>query len=128
MRYREVVGGNFRVTFEGKSRRARFLTWLYSNLRTTGIVYGETAIFARRETYEKIRGFKPFPVLEDVDFAKRLQKRGRFVHINLPITVMNNRFDNKKYSQSFVGWSFFQGLLWIGVPARLLAKGYRQIR
>ncbi len=128
MRYDEIVGGNFEVVFDGNSRWARFLTKLYPQLRAIGLIYGDSAIFARRSTYEKIRGYKPLPLFEDVDFYKRLQKKGRFKHINLPVTTSSRRFENRSFFLTFTGWSIFQGLYWIGLPPRVLAKGYKVIR
>ncbi len=128
MRYEEIVGGNFEVVFDGKSRWARFLTKLYPQLRAIGLIYGDSAIFARRSIYEKIRGYKPLPLFEDVDFYKRLQKKGQFKHINLPVTTSSRRFENRSFIWTFARWSVFQGLYWIGLPPRILAKGYKAIR
>lgn len=128
MRYKQIVGGNFNVVFDGKTRWARFLTWLYPQLRSMGLVYGDSAIFVRRETYEKMKGIKPLPLFEDVDLYKRLQRRGEFRHVNLPVTTSSRRFENSSFIWTFIKWSTFQGLYWLGVPPRLLAKGYKQIR
>jgi rSAM/selenodomain-associated transferase 2 len=128
MRYREVVGGNFEIAFGGANKWARFLTWLYPYLRSIGLVYGDSAIFVRREIYEKIGGFRFLPIFEDLDLYKRLQKRGRFVHINLTVTTSSRRFENSSFLLTFLRWSFFQGLYWIGFPPRVLAKFYRPIR
>lgn len=128
MRYKQVVGGNFNVVFNGTSRWAKFLTWLYSQLRLSGLVYGDSAIFARRETYEKMKGYKPLPLFEDVDFYKRLQRRGEVVHVNLPVTTSSRRFEDRSYLWTFMKWSVLQGLYWLGAPPRLLAKGYKQIQ
>ena len=127
MRYDEIVGGNFEVVFDGKSYWARFLTWLYPQLRSIGLVYGDSAMFARRETYEKIKGFRDLPLFEDVDLYNRLQKKGSFVHINLFVTTSSRRFENRSFVRTFAGWSIFQGLYWVGIPPRLLAKGYKRI-
>lgn len=127
MRYKQIVGGNFNVVFDGKTRWARFLTWLHPQLRSMGLVYGDSAIFVRRETYEKMKGIKPLPLFEDVDLYKRLQRRGEFRHVNLPVTTSSRRFENSSYVWTFIKWSAFQSLYWLGVPPRLLAKGYKQI-
>jgi len=128
MRYEEIVGGNFKIVFDGESRWARFLTWLYPQLRSIGLIYGDSAIFARRETYEKIGGFRNLPLFEDVDLYKKLIKKGRFMHVNLPVTTSSRRFENRSFVWTFARWSFFQSLYWFGVPPRLLAKGYKAIR
>jgi len=128
MRYDEIVGGNFEIVFDGDGRWARFLTWLYPQLRTIGLVYGDSAMFARREIYEKIGGFRDLPLFEDVDLYKKLLKKGEFKHINLPVTTSSRRFENSSFLWTFARWSIFQGLYWFGVPPRLLAKRYKAIR
>ena len=128
MRYDEIVGGNFKIIFDGASRWARFLTWLYPQLRSIGLVYGDSAFFVRRSVYEKIGGFRDLPLFEDVDLYKRLLKKGQFVYIDLPITTSSRRFENHSFLWTFIKWSVFQGLYWFGVPPRLLAKKYAPIR
>ena len=128
MRFKEIAGGNFKVYFNGESRWARFLNWLHPQLRSINLIYGDSAIFARRDAYEKIKGFKPLPLFEDVDFVKRLQRKGEFVHINLTVTTSSRRFENRSFFWSFSKWSILQGLYWVGFPPRILAKGYKAIR
>ncbi len=128
MKYSEVVGGNFEIIFSGKSRWARFLTWLYPQLLSMGLVYGDSAFFVRRETYEEIGGFREYPLFEDVDLYKRLRKRGRFVHIKMPVTTSSRRFENRSFIWTFAKWSIRQGLYWLGVPPKFLGKTYKQIR
>lgn len=128
MRYAEVVGGNFEIVFEGENRSARFLTWLYPHLRSLNLIYGDSAMFVRREIYEKTGGFQPLPLFEDVDLYKRLTKHGRFVHINLSVSVSSRRFENRSFARTFLRWSAYQALYWIGVPPRVLARGYKEIR
>ena len=128
MRYDEIVGGNFEIVFDGEGRWARFLTWLYPQLRSIGLVYGDSAMFARSEVFQKIGGFRDLPLFEDVDLYKRLKKRGEFAHINLPVTTSSRRFENRSFLWVFAKWSFFQGLYWLGVPPRAFAKRYKAIR
>jgi len=127
MRYEEVVGGNFEMVFDGDNRTARFLRRLYPNLRSLNLLYGDSAMFVRRETYERVKGFKPLPIFEDVDLRKRLLKKGRFVNVNLTVTVSARRFENRPFAKMLVGWSFLQGLYWVGFPPRVLAGYYRRI-
>ena len=127
MRYKEVVGGNFEMVFDGDNRTARFLRRLYPNMRSLNLIYGDSAMFVRREAYEKVKGFKPLPIFEDVDLRKRLLKEGRFVYVNLAVTVSARRFENRPFAKMLVGWSFLQGLYWIGFPPRILARYYHRI-
>jgi rSAM/selenodomain-associated transferase 2 len=128
MRYEEIVGGNFKIIFDGDGFWARFLTRLYPQLRSIGLVYGDSAFFVRRTIYEKIGGFRDLPLFEDVDLYKRLLKKGQFVYIDLPVTTSSRRFENRSFLRTFIIWSVFQGLYWFGVPPRLLAKKYAPVR
>ena len=121
-------GGNFEIVFDGESKWAKFLTKLYPKLRAIGLVYGDSAMFAKREVYEKIEGFRDLPLFEDVDLYKRLTRKGDFVTINIPIHTSSRRFENNSFLWTFTKWSLFQGLYWIGVPPRILAKNYKAIR
>ena len=124
MNHDSVIGGNFQVLFDGGSRWARFMMWLHPQLQAIGLIYGDSAIFTRREVYEKIGGYKPIPVLEDVDFAKRLKKRGDFRFLTKAVTTSSRRFREGSFFWTFLKWSAFQSLYWIGVPARALVKLY----
>ncbi|MFA6013415.1 MAG: TIGR04283 family arsenosugar biosynthesis glycosyltransferase [Desulfobacteraceae bacterium] len=54
-----------------------------ANLRSrlTGIPYGDQAICVKREWYERVGGFMPYPVMEDVDLVQRLRKNGGCIQI-----------------------------------------------
>ena len=124
MRYEEVVGGNFQLHFEGDTRSARFFTKLYPHLRSFNLVSGDSAIFVRAETYRKVGGFKQVPILEDVDLIRRLSKQGRFVNIDLTVSVSAQRFKDRSFYRTIFGWATLQSLYWIGVPPRFIAKLY----
>lgn len=128
MRFEEVVGGNFDIIFSGESRWAKFLTWLYPHLFAIGLAYGDSAFFVRKSAYDAVGGFRDYPLFEDVDLFKRLRKKGRFVHISMPVTTSSRRFENRSFVWTFAKWSIRQGLFWFGVPPKYLGKTYRQIR
>lgn len=128
MNHDSVIGGNFQVLFDGGSRWARFMMWLHPQLQSIGLIYGDSAIFTRREVYEKVGGYKPIPVLEDVDFVKRLKKRGDFRFLTKAVTTSSRRFREGSFFWTFLKWSAFQSLYWIGVPARFLVKLYNSFK
>lgn len=123
-----VVGGSFNVDFDSRLLSARFLCWLYRQLRRLELSYGDSAIFVRRETYEQIGGFKPFPIFEDLDFVRRLCSKGRFAHLRAFITTSSRRFEGRSFALTFARWTFLQILYWIGVNPRALGEFYVPIR
>ncbi|MBA3441692.1 MAG: TIGR04283 family arsenosugar biosynthesis glycosyltransferase [Pyrinomonadaceae bacterium] len=124
----KVVGGNFTVRFDGTTRAALFLTWLYPQLRRLGLCYGDSAIFARRAVYDEIGGFQPFPIFEDLDLVRRLRKRGRVVHLSAIVTTSSRRFEDRSFALTFARWASLQGLYWIGVHPSTLNSMYAPIR
>lgn len=121
-------GGNFELIFEGESKWARFLTKLYPKLRSIGLVYGDSAIFAKREIYEKIKGFRDIHFFEDVDLYRRLSRRGDFVTIDIPIRTSSRHFEKQDFFWTFVKWSTLQGLYRAGISSRILARVFGKIK
>lgn len=123
-----TVGGNFRVRFDGERRAARFLTWLYPQLRKLGLCYGDSGLFVRREIYERVGGFQPFPIFEDLDLVRRLRRVGRVAHVPATVVTSSRRFEGRSFALIFARWSVMQALYWAGVPPRRLARMYAPIR
>ena len=123
-----VVGGNFRVRFDGPTAAARFLTWLYPHLRKFGLCYGDSGIFVRRDIYERVGGFKPFPIFEDLDLVRRLRRTGSVTQIPATVVTSSRRFEGRSFALTFARWSILQVLYWIGIPPRRLARMYAPVR
>jgi hypothetical protein len=58
----------------------------HAGLRTRmiGWFLGDQAIFARRETFEKLGGFRDLELFEDLDFSMRMRQTGRVVTLSPP--------------------------------------------
>ena len=123
-----IVGGNFNVGFNSNRFSAVCLTWLYRQLRTVGLCYGDSAIFVRREAYERSGGFKPLPIFEDLDFLRRLKRRGKFVHLSSTVITSGRRFEGGRFVTTFVRWVALQLLYWFGVNPSRLVELYAPIR
>lgn len=123
-----VVGGNFNVFFDGAGRTARFMTWLYPQLRKLGLCYGDSAIFVRREAYELVGGFKSFPVFEDLDLIRGLRKLGGIVHVPATVVTSSRRFAGRRFAFMFARWMVMQALFWLGIQPRTLGRFYAPVR
>lgn len=124
----DVVGGNFKIRFDGERSAARFLTWLYPQLRRLGLCYGDSAIFVRAETYRQAGGFKPFPIFEDLDLVRRLKRQGEMVYLPATVVTSSRRFEGRSFVLTFARWAFLQVLYWAGIHPRTLAQLYAPIR
>jgi rSAM/selenodomain-associated transferase 2 len=124
----EVVGGNFGLLFGGPSRAARQLTAIYPSLQRLGLCYGDSGMFVRREVYEKIGGFRPLPLFEDLDLLRRLRRAGRFVHLPQRMVTSSRRFENENFIVVWLQWTALQVLYWCGISPHILARWYRHMR
>jgi rSAM/selenodomain-associated transferase 2/rSAM/selenodomain-associated transferase 1 len=55
--------------------------------------YGDQAFFTRRDTFTRLGGFAPIPLLEDVDFVRRARRLGRVVVVGAPATTSARRWN-----------------------------------
>ncbi|MDQ1611433.1 MAG: hypothetical protein QOG00_1364 [Pyrinomonadaceae bacterium] len=123
-----AVGGNFAISFDGTRFAARFLTWLYPQLRKLGLYYGDSAIFVRARAYRKVGGFRPFPIFEDLDLVRRLKRRGRLIHLPARVVTSSRRFEGRSFAWTFARWSLLQMLYWLGVNPHTLSRLYAPVR
>ena len=124
MQDEHIVGGNFEVRFGGERGAARFMTWLYPQLRRLGLCYGDSAIFVRRNAYFKMGGFKSFPIFEDLDLLRELRKMGNFVHLPSTVVTSARRFERRSFAVTFTRWAALQCLYWMGVSPKRLGRLY----
>ena len=91
-----IVGGNFRLVFDGGTDFSRWLTGFCAWIRLLGFYYGDSGIFVRRSVYEALGGFRPLPVIEDWDFVRRLDGFGRTSCIeDPPLVTSSRRFEGR---------------------------------
>jgi uncharacterized protein len=133
-RVREAVangapGGAFFLRFDVESPvqrlGARLINWRTRRLR---VPLGDQAQWATRETFDRLGGFRDWPILEDLDFALRLRRLPGFTLIAEPVTTGARRF----VEQGAVRTVATNWLIWLlflcGVSPQRLARLYRQIR
>ena len=71
------VAGCYRFALDSRSPLARVIE-LGVRLRVAllGLPYGDQALFVRRERFEAVGGFTDLPIMEDVDFVRRIHREG----------------------------------------------------
>jgi hypothetical protein len=122
-----ACGGNFSLIFGGDTREARALTRIYPFLRLGGMLYGDSAIFARRDVFDRLGGYREYPIFEDCDLYQRMRRMGRFVRLNACATASSRRFEGR-FIRTFALWSLMQVLYWLGVNPNLLNRLYKPLR
>ncbi len=124
-----VVGGNFRVIFDGPTDFARWLTWFYAWIRRRGFYYGDSVIFVRREAYNALGGIRPIALMEDFDFVRRMERFGVTRCIaDPPALTSSRRFTGRRRWRIVLHWVVIHVLYALGVPPVTLARIYRSSR
>lgn len=80
------VGGAFYRKFDERHPQLRCLEPIERwHNRSFGALYGDQSLFVRRAVFEALGGYADFPLMEDVDFSRRLRRAGPIVMLDPPM-------------------------------------------
>ena len=120
-----VIGGAFFRKFDGRHPRlmwlesvARFLT------RQGGTLYGDQSIFVRRNVFLKLGGFAKIPLMEDVEFSRRLRSAGKIAVLDPPVQSSARRHLRKGAWRTSIQNGLFIVLYNLGVSPHTLHRWY----
>jgi rSAM/selenodomain-associated transferase 2 len=122
-----VVGGCFYVRFNSPRPRSLGIVAAGINLRTvlTSSATGDQAIFVRQNVFEKIGGFRDWPLFEDVDFVSRIKRVGKFTVIRSPVTASARRHVHYGVYRMVILVYLLRLGFWAGISPSTLAKWYQ---
>jgi len=86
-----AIAGCFRLEFDDRHWLLR-LFGFFSRWNHPLVTYGDQGYFMRREVFERVGGFKNYPILEDLEMQCRLRRQGRWYKSSLPLTTSARRF------------------------------------
>lgn len=124
-----AVGGAFLVRFLENRPILRFGARLI-NLRTRWlqVPLGDQAQFVTRDAFETLGGFRDWPILEDLDFIRRLKRRGRVVILPDRVATSGRRFLTRGVVRTVATNWLIWGLFFLGVSPHRLSRWYGHIR
>ncbi|MFW5967537.1 MAG: TIGR04283 family arsenosugar biosynthesis glycosyltransferase [Persicimonas sp.] len=123
-----AVGGNFALRFEGDLFFSGILTLqAYLRQKWTGVYFGDSAIFVRRDVFDEIGGFPDQPIMEDYEFSRKLEASGATRRLSPPVWTSDRRFKDRKL-RTLLTWGLIHLLYRLGVPAERLARLYAHAR
>ena len=69
--------------------------------------YGDQGLIIHRTTYFKNNGFRKIPLMEDLDFLRRLNKKKDLKQLNLPIFISSSKWERTNiFLQAIKNWQF----------------------
>lgn len=122
-----AVAGGFTLLFDPPTPLLRIGSALV-NLRTrlTRIPLGDQGQWATRAAYEAIDGFRDWPILEDIDFMRRMKRHGPIAVLAGPALTSSRRFRRlgigRTVATNWLIWTLYAA----GVSPHKLVRLYRR--
>src|SRR3989338_364151 len=130
-----IAGGAFRLKIDSPTPMYRCwgkiafkIISSAANMRSRilGIAYGDQGIFVRRDIFYTIGGYSDIPIMEDVDFVKRLKGKGKFIILNECVATSSRRWDREGVLYTMIRNWILISLYLIGVSSNRLKGWYRE--
>lgn len=127
MRNPEVCGGFFRIRLPPEPAVYRLTDGFahYAGLALR-MRCGDHGIFCRRTAFVEAGGFPDVPLMEDVEFFRRLRRCGRVVYSNKRIWASPRRYETVGPARLTFAYGSIAMLYLFGVSLSTLARIYRR--
>lgn len=86
-----AVGGCFRLGFDQGNYLLRSIAF-FTRFSFRLFHYGDQAFFIRSSAFEKLQGYRLYPIMEDLDLWLRMCREGKVVVISRPVITSSRRF------------------------------------
>lgn len=114
----------FRLRFDHDSPAARRVAWFAARrCRWLGLPYGDQGLLLARDFYRALGGFRPLPLMEDVDLVRRIGRR-RLVVLECDAVTSAERYRRAGYAPRVARNLLCLAGYVLGVPPRLLLRLY----
>uniref|UniRef100_UPI0011F0F38D TIGR04283 family arsenosugar biosynthesis glycosyltransferase n=1 Tax=Siccirubricoccus phaeus TaxID=2595053 RepID=UPI0011F0F38D len=114
----------FRFALDDPSRQARRLERAVAwRCRFLALPYGDQGLLISRALYDEVGGFRPLPLMEDVDLIRRLGRR-RLVALPVAAVTSAARWQREGWWRRSARNLCCLGLWFLGVPPRRIRRLY----
>ncbi len=127
MRDPKVCGGFFRIRLPATPAVYRLTDGFahYAGL-LLGMRCGDHGMFCRRTAFVATGGFPDVPLMEDVEFFRRLRRCGRVVHSDKRIGASPRRYETVGATRLTLAYGSIATLYLFGLSSSTLARIYRR--
>ena len=124
----EIQWGWFAFTLDSPRFIYRVIE-MGANLRNrfTGIPLGDHGIFVKKDMFYIIGGFPEIPIMEDLEFVKKMNIVTNGIEIKSPLKISVRRFEHSGIIRTLSRMWVLRILYYFGVPPERLTKYYRKI-
>jgi hypothetical protein len=94
----------------------------------SGLATGDQALFVRRAIFEQMGGFTDMPVMEDIEFSRRLKRTGMIAALTATVTTSFRRWEQHGPLRTILLMWTLRFLYWLGVSPHTLSRWYGLVR
>jgi rSAM/selenodomain-associated transferase 2 len=124
-----VVGGHFDLRLDAPGAVYRIIERAISlRARLTGVATGDQAIFVRRAVFERLGGYPPLPLMEDIALSRTLKRAGRTVALREPVVTSARRWQRGGVARTVVLMWALRLAYYAGISPTRLARVYADTR
>jgi rSAM/selenodomain-associated transferase 2 len=121
------VWGRFDVRLTGRHPVLRAvehgISW---RSRLTGVATGDQAIFVARDAFERVGGFPPLPLMEDIALSRMLKRsHGRPLCLAEPVVTSSRRWEEHGVYRTILLMWTLRARYYLGADPVELARAYR---
>ena len=121
-----VVGGGLSLRFDRRSVGLDYLAWSSTKrARHLHQVFGDQAMFVRRDAFEMLGGFPEIAIMEDLELSRRLGRLGRLVVLPATSTASSRRLVEHGTWSMIVFMQMLKGCYFLGVTPEKIRRLYR---
>jgi rSAM/selenodomain-associated transferase 2 len=120
-----IVGGWFRFAIDDRAWQARAIErGVALRVRWLGLPYGDQGLFVHRATFKAIGGYRDWPLMEDVEFARAMMRAGSVAELPLPLATSARRWRRDGWFRRSARNVALVLLYFAGVSPERLARWY----
>ncbi len=124
-KHANIIGGALTMHIQGNRASYKMLSFCGNvYCRLTGTLFGDRAMFIRRPAFETLHGFRPLPIMCDVDLSHRMKRIGKTRLIPGPVLSSSRKFDHEPVwlSPLLILWAL--AAFRLGVPGERIRDRY----
>jgi hypothetical protein len=120
-----IVGGAFHRRFSNHHRWFVAWEWILRKISVfAGPLFGDQSIFVKAWMFQRLGGFADIPLMEDIEFTRRLRHLGRITLLNPPMSSSPRRFRRLGSCTATLVNISFVGMFYLGVSPSVLHRWY----
>jgi rSAM/selenodomain-associated transferase 2 len=121
--------GRFDVRLDAPGWPLRLIeTMMNWRSRLTGIATGDQAIFVTSAAFDRLGGFAPLPLMEDIDFSRRARRLSAPAALRERVTTSARRWQRNGVWRTVLLMWRLRAAYFLGADPARLARRYRDAR